>query len=104
MKMNRVDGAGVGRASQAAAARDGQLKDSPAKAGKSERPAADSIDLSDAARRLAEQPSQGEDRAGRVEAARRKLTSGELDTPQAAARAAEKLLRSGDLNGSDDAG
>ena len=58
----------------------------------------DSIEFSDRAKKLAGDPAGPDSsREARVEAARRRLASGELDRPQACEKAAEKLLRSGEL-------
>ena len=58
----------------------------------------DSIEFSDRAKKLAGDPAGPDSsREARVEAARRRLASGELDRPEAYEKAAEKLLRSGEL-------
>ena len=61
--------------------------------------AADSIELSDEAKKLA---GQGGSRAARIEAVRRMLEDGSLYTPEALRRAAENLLKSGELDGADE--
>jgi len=67
-----------------------------------QKPVADTIELSDAARRLAEaKPEDASAREALIESARIKLESGELYTPAAARRAAEQLLKSGDLSAAD---
>lgn len=58
----------------------------------------DKVELSAAARKLAaEEDAHDESSADRVAAARSRLDSGELYTPKALRKAADSLLRSGDL-------
>lgn len=62
----------------------------------------DRVELSDAARRLIGDPGASDCAArARVEAARRKLESGELFTPKVINETAERLLLSGDLDRDD---
>jgi len=65
----------------------------------------DTIDLSDSARKLAEQAkSEKKDTSSkRVALARMRLEAGELFNPEALRKAAEHLLKSGDLVAGDDA-
>lgn len=60
------------------------------------KPDADKIEFSEEARKNAADPSQTS-RDSIVESARQKLDSGALATPEAMEKAAENLLRSGDL-------
>lgn len=95
MNMNRIDGSrGPGKSlpiPEGADARRPAAREKTAKA-------ADQIQFSDQARRLTEGGTADASRAARVEAARRKLASGELDSPEVINRTAEKLLRSGKLD------
>ena len=64
----------------------------------------DKVDLSNTARKLAEQAKTQEDASrDRVAHARMRLDSGELFNPEALRKAAENLLNSGDLAPGDDA-
>jgi len=67
------------------------------------RPAADdSVELSPEARRLSE-GAAGKGRDARIEAARRRLESGELLRREVIEKAAENILRSGALDEADEA-
>ena len=93
--MNPVEGPGASRK---------LLPLTPEKAGRPAAPqsapgaSSDSVEFSADARKLAAGATDsGASREELVAAARQKLLSGQLSGPDAAARAAEKLLRSGDL-------
>ncbi len=95
MEMNRIEGGRmpgpVPPPDAEAAKRAKETEQTTAKRGE------DQIEFSQQAREIAESPGEKLSRDARIEAARRKLESGELETLEAYRTAAEKLLKSGDL-------
>jgi len=96
MEMNRIEGGRIhGRPPTPQAA----PKTAPERA--AQKPAAqgeDQIEFSQKARNVAEGASSKPTRDELIEAARAKLESGELSTPEAYERTARKILKSGILN------
>ncbi len=96
MDMNRIEGPGAPRRPTQTDKAPSRRPSAQPKGASQAKP--DSVDISDDARKLIEQqPAPAPFREARIEAARRKLASGELDQAEAYAKAAEKLLRSGEL-------
>lgn len=62
-----------------------------------QKPTSDQIEFSQQARKAVDNKAPNQDREALVEAARRKLDSGELDNPGVYEKTAAKLLKSGDL-------
>ena len=74
----------------------------PQKQEKTARAASDRVDISPEARTLAENAeTQSADRKQKLEQARRLIESGKLDAREAFEKAAEELLRSGDIEEQD---
>jgi len=70
---------------------------------RAKKPSSDRIEHSDAAAQLTGKAGKQEgSRAARIEAARLRLKSGALESPEAYRKAAENLLRSGDLRSSEE--
>jgi anti-sigma28 factor (negative regulator of flagellin synthesis) len=95
MEMNRIEG---GRPLNQVTPADAQTA-KPAKAAgrKPAKPGQDQIEFSQTAREMGKSTGAKPTRDALIEAARRKLESGELDSPGAYERTAAKLLKSGDL-------
>jgi len=100
--MTRIEGAGAARDPQQFRAQ--QKKSAPAdQQAQTRKHSADSIKLSDAAMKIARETGRNiRSREALIEAARARLASGALESPEAFRKAAENLLNSGELTSAAD--
>ena len=104
--MTRSEGAGAARDPRQIQPQEKMAEPAAKKKKKKKRikkQASDSIELSGDAMKLADKPAGSKlSREARIEAARLRIKSGALESPEALRNAAENLLRSGDLKAAED--
>jgi anti-sigma28 factor (negative regulator of flagellin synthesis) len=94
MEMNRIES---GRMPNQIQASDAKAKKQLKQAGQPPKAGQDQVEFSQKAREIAESLDVKQGRGALVEEARRKLESGELDSPGVYEKTAAKLLKSGEL-------